>query len=403
MSSYLELVKFEYKKILRKRSTIIILVIGILLTAISGVSPLFGYYYVDGKILESHYEGMKKDREYRRGLSGREINRDLLSETIEAYSRVPVANGRYSATEEYQEYARPYSGVFYIISHVYNLNSNTNGVTEMLLLTEENLNKFYDIRQSMVERNIENTTMSPEEKAKSKELSRKVKTPFIYSYTGGYTRFLSQMYVTAILICFICLICISPLFAGEYTNGMDGLIFSSKYGKNKVIRAKLFTGISLTILFSVLLIIASYVTIMTVFGWDGKDAPIQLQYPLSIVPLTMGQVALLYSAIVIFGNILSSSLTMVLSAKLKSPYIVLVIMTALTIIPAFVNVSDSVLWIYHLSNLIPVKMFDINNVISIFSINFPGLTIQPYVLIISFAAVASMALLPLVYRNFKKT
>lgn len=397
MSSFCELVRFEYKKILRKRSTVITLLLGILLTVISSVGTLVGNHYVEGKVFESNYDGMKKDREYRRKLSGREINSNLLSETIEAYSRIPPTDGIYANTDEYQLYARPYSEIYYIIRRAYNIND----YKQMASITKESLNDFYTIRQSMVEKIIENTAMSAKEKTNSINLSREVKTPFIYSYTDGYKRFLTQMYVTAILICFICTICIAPLFAGEYSDGMDSLVFSSKYGKNKMICAKLVTGISFTILLSIVFTIVSYITVMVFFGWEGSSSPIQLFSPLSIVPFTMGQVAMLYFILVLFGNILSSTLTMVLSAKLKSPFIVLVIMTAITIIPGFVSVSEDVLWIYHLYNLIPINMFNIDNIISIFSINFLGLTIRPYELIFSIAIVASIILLPFAYRSFK--
>jgi len=397
MSSFCELVKFEYKKILRKRSTIIVLLLGILLTAISSVGTLLGNYYVEGKVFESNYDGMKKDREYRRSLSGRVINSSFLSEAIAAYSHIPPTDGIYVHTNEYQQYARPYSEISNIIRKVYGVDN----LKQMASITEENLNNFYAIRQNMVERIIENTAMSEKEKTNSINLSRKVKTPFIYSYTGGYTRFFAQMYTTAILICFICTICISPLFAGEYSDRMDSLIFSSKYGKNKMICAKLFTGISFTILLNIAITIASYITIMMFYGWEGSSSPIQLFLPLSIAPFTMGQVALLYFIVVLFGNILSSTLVMVLSAKLKSPFIVLVIMTAITIIPGFVKVSENVLWMYHLYNLIPVNMFNFDNIISIFSIDFLGLVIQPYELILSFAILASITLLPFAYKSFR--
>lgn len=397
MSSYCELIKFEYRKILCKRSTIITLLLGILLTALSCVGPLMGNDYINGEVFESNYEAMKKDREYNRRLSGRELNSELLSETIKAYRHIPLSEGQYSDTNEYQIYARPYSEIFYHIRKAYNINS----LKEISSITKENLDDFYTIRQSRVENNIDDTTMSFKEKANSIKLSRAVKTPFIYSYMGGYWRFFSQIQVTALIICFICSICISPLFAGEYIDGMDSLIFSSKYGKIKIIRAKLFTGITFTVILSILLTIISYVTVMIFYGWDGSNAPIQLYIPLSIIPLTLGQVAMLYFIIVLCGNILSSALTMLLSAKLKSPFIVLVIMTVITILPVFVRVSEDVLWIYHLINLIPVKMFDFSNIISIFSIDLLGIIMQPYELFISFAIVVSIILLPLAYRSFK--
>jgi len=356
-----------------------------------------GNYYIKGEVLESNYDAMKKDREYIRGLSGREINSDILSETIEAYSHIIPTDGKYTDTDEYQQYARPYSEIYYMIRKAYNIND----LEEMSSLTKENLNDFYTTRQSMVEKNIEDTTMSSTEKANSVNMSREVKTPFIYSYSGGYTRFFSQMYITAILICFICSVCIAPLFAGEYTDRMDSLILSSKYGKNKIIYTKLFTGISFSILLSIVLAVVSYIMVMTFYGCESGNSPIQFLLPLSIRPFTMRQVAMMYFVIILFGNILSTSLTMMLSAKLKSPFIVIVIMTVITIFPMFVNISEDVLWIYHLSNLIPVNMFYLDNITGIFSVDLFGLILQPYELILVFAIVISVILLPFTYQNFK--
>lgn len=285
MNSICELVGFEYRKILWKRRTIITLLFAVFITVFSCIGPLMGNDYIKGEISESTYDGMKKDREYIRSMSGRVIGSDILSETIEAYTQIPPTDGKYTDTQEYQQYARPYYEIYYMIRKAYNINDRK----EIELLSEENVNNFYSIRQDMVERSIEETTMSSTEKPASVRLSKQVKTPFIYSYTGGYTRFFSQMFVTAILICFICSICISPLFAGEYTDKMDSLILSSKYGKNKVIYAKLFTGISFSILLSIVLTVVSYVTTMAFFGWEGGNSPIQFFYHYQYTHLQWGR------------------------------------------------------------------------------------------------------------------
>lgn len=372
--------------------------LGIFITVISSAGTLIGNHYVDGEVFESKYEGMKIDRENIRRLSGREINRDLLKETIEAYSKIPYTGGIYVNTDEYQKYARPYSELYSIIRRVYKIDS----LEQLTLIPEEKLNDFYTIHQRTIENRIESTMMTEKEKASSINLSRRVNTPFIYSYTDGYKYFIAQMFTTAFIICFICLVCISPLFAGEYTDGMDSLVFSSKYGKNKIILAKIFTGISFTILISIVIISVSYFTIMSFYGWDGSEAPIQLYLPFTIIPYSMGQVALLYCILILFANILSSSLTMVLSAKIKSSFLVLAIMTAISIIPGFVKVSENVLWLYHLFHLIPVNMFSLDNINSFYSINLLGLTVLPYELILIFAVAASIVLMPVVYRSYKK-
>ena len=176
---------------------------------------------------------------------------------------------------------------------------------------------------------------------------------------------------------------------------------ASRYGKNKVIYAKLFTGISFSILVSIMLTLVSLVTVMAFYGWEGGNSPIQLFLPLSIHPLTMREVALLYFVLILFGNILSATLAMLLSSKLKSPFIVIVIMTVVTILPMFISRSEDILWIYHLFNLIPVNMFYLTNITDVFSINLFGLVVQPYEIILAFAIISSMVLLPFAYRNFK--
>lgn len=394
MSTFWELVKFEYKKILCRRSTVITLLAGVLLTAFTCVGTLLGNHNIEGEVLESNYEGMVKDRENIRKLAGRAIDADLLAEAVEAYSRIPPVDGIYCDTREYQEYARPYFEIYYLIRKVFGADS----LKEVASIDRERLDEFYAIRQRAVEDVIKNTAMSAVEKENSISLSRKVSTPFIYDYTGGYRRLLAQMQTTAFLVCLICSICISPLFAGEYSNGMGDIVYSSRFGRNRMLYAKLFTGVSFTVLLGLVLTAVSFVTVMGFFGWDGSDAPVQIHYPLSILPLTMGQAAMQYCAMILAGNLLSSAIAMTLSARLRSPFTVLTIMTAITILPAFLRISENMPWLYHLSNFIPIKMFELNNVINVWSINIFGLIVQPYELMILVAVLASAALLPAAYR-----
>jgi len=67
-----------------------------------------------------------------------------------------------------------------------------------------------------------------------------------------------------------------------------------------------------------------------------------------------------------------------------------------------VKVSENVLWLYHLFHLIPVNMFSLDNINSFYSINLLGLTVLPYELILIFAVAASIVLMPVVYRSYKK-
>ena len=60
---------------------------------------------------------------------------------------------------------------------------------------------------------------------------------------------------------------ISPVFAEEYTSGMDSLILSSRFGKTRCARAKILASFSLWIF----AVTSLYLTLLTIgyFGTDG--------------------------------------------------------------------------------------------------------------------------------------
>lgn len=142
MRSFFDLVGFEYKKIFKRKGSIITLVIIAVLTVVCPVLILIGNVYIDGEPVETYYQAMIKDREYARVLSGRYIDETLVREVKEAYSKVSAVGGNelYSIPE-YQEHARPYSGVYYILNTVYTAYGNR--ARQVINLTEEEMQSFY--------------------------------------------------------------------------------------------------------------------------------------------------------------------------------------------------------------------------------------------------------------------
>ena len=208
MHNFFDLVGYEYKKILKRKSVWVMLVLGVLIAVVTCAGVLIGDYYEDGIAFESQYEGMIKDRTYARKLAGRLLDKDLLIEAAE-----------------------------------------------------------------------------------------------------GYNRFLVIMYTTAMIGSFIAAICVAPIFAGEYTSGADQLVLASIHGKKTLIWAKIFTGISLSILFCLSLIVITYLQCMFTYGFDGADAVWQLLMPMSPYPLTIGEVALIFVICILCANLFCTMIT----------------------------------------------------------------------------------------------
>ena len=103
---------YEIKKITGKRLFWITLALFLLLTVVTIIMQLLGKSYVDGEVLDTHYHMFLVDREYETALSGRAIDQNLLTETMDAYRTIPNPKDRYILTEEYQKNARPYSAIY---------------------------------------------------------------------------------------------------------------------------------------------------------------------------------------------------------------------------------------------------------------------------------------------------
>lgn len=243
--SFWNFVGFEYKKIFNKKSVQFALFLTIAVIGISVFGTLFGNTYIDGKVFESNYDAMIKDRDYARSLEGRQLDSELIMESAQAYARISMQNN-YTDTDEYQTFARPYSGVYSIIRTIFNTESRRFNMEDFQSLRSAQADEFYTMRRLKQIQLVQETNMSSAAKEKVLAMDAQVETPFIFSYTDGYRRFFNLSNIVGLASAFAIASCIAPLFAGEYTSGADQLILSSKHGKNKLIAAKLFTGFSLT-------------------------------------------------------------------------------------------------------------------------------------------------------------
>ncbi|MGF7146261.1 ABC-type transport system involved in multi-copper enzyme maturation permease subunit [Anaerotaenia torta] len=395
MSEFRSLVRFEYKKILMRKGFVLSLILVLLVILLSCSTSVLGNYGINN---ESNYEGMKKDRAYARALSGRKLDADLILEAAGAYARVPGSSKRYSDTEDYQSYARPYSSVFGLMG-IYN-NSGF-GLSDMQNMTPEQALSYYDIREAKLKKTLEGSVMNHNSLQKLLRLEQKVQKPFVLEAVTGYEKFLALMYTAGFLIAFVIAVCLSPLFAGEYASGTDQLILPSKNGKRSLIAAKILTGLSAAILLCALFSLTLYLGCMIIYGFDGFTAQIQLLLPMSPYPLTIGGLTLLLFGSTLAGSLLLAAITMLLSARLKSPFGVIIIMSIFIIAPMFISIPPAYDLLDQLFNLLPMNMVTIWGITSTNLYEILGLSLEPYLFRPIFAVVMTIALLPFAYKIFK--
>lgn len=401
MKEFWTLVSFEYRKILGKRSVKIALLLTLFLSVFSIWGTLMGSYYIEGELFESNAEAMKKDRAYARELSGRILDDKLLMETADAYQTIPDSAAVYQSTEEYQKNARKYSSIYGLARQVYDTPNVRFGAPEMGTLDPARAEQFYEIRELCMTKQIENAPISENAKEVMMQYSAEVKEPWIFSYSDGYTRFMTIMATSGVMAAFVMAICLAPLFAGEYSNHTDQLLLSARYGKGKLIKAKFFTGFSMTGIVTLLITLQSYVQSMLTFGFDGGNANVQIYDALFPYPLTLKQAALLQSICVFFACMCMSALTMFFSSRMKSAFGVIILSVLLLCVPMFVKVSAYPLLGYLLFHLMPANMMQYDYIFSMIPYEIAGVVIPPYVMMPVAALCLCIILIPFAYRGFK--
>lgn len=243
----------------------------------------------------------------------------------------------------YNEYLSNRLNLLTNVNRVYS-NYNTSYITELFNLKLEKQKDFYELREQRIkeklEQNYEGNTYTEPEKQYWTEKSETVKTPFEYDFYYGWSNLYSTYEMLILGVIAIC-ICLASVFAGEYQNGTDKILLTTKYGKSKDIIAKITSSyLFATVVFTVYLIAAIGI-IFFMFGTEGWNLPIQLSNILSPYALTFLQ-SLMYnifiSYMVLFGMV---GFTLFLSAKLKNPMTVLVIDIAIIMLPIFLSVSSA--------------------------------------------------------------
>ncbi len=404
MNLFFNIAGYEFKKVICKKSSVIVLTLVILISAFSVFGTIIGNdYYLDengNEVAVSRYEDEMTDRRYGEELSGRVIDADLIMEAVEAYQKVPITeNTWYTDTAEYQRYARKYSDIYSIVRRALGLKS----AEDFQKLTREQAEQFNEVRRANRQSVIDNSKISENMKAYWQKCLDESPETLTYEYSGGYSRFIAIMYSTAIMAGAALAILFSGIFSQEYTSGAASLILSSKHGKGLVIGAKLFVAFVISAVLIILLTVISYAETMIVWGSGGADGSLLMLGDIFPYTVTIGQSALLYSVCMLAACLLVTAITSLLSAVFKTPFSTIVIMAIFLIAPMFIVLPDSSpIWVFLLENLLPTNMMAFWGAMYEYQYEIFGLIVPPYVFIPVFAAAVSCICVFFAYRIFRK-
>lgn len=339
------LFQYEFLKIVRKKSTMAVMLVSLLVTAFFFALPVMQYYT------------MSEDAEYR-GLSGIEyekeqyqkisvsLTNEYVQKNIEEVQQLfeNPNNIGYDGQEEFLVDDAYWDGIAYrekllkMIAANYAEPNVAVGYNHLLTIDASDHVDFYQARQEKIENILDTPSrrLSETEKEYWFEKNNQVDTPFQYGYYEGWEVIISCFELFLFPILAICIV-LCPVFSGEYQTGTDAVILSGKYGKTKVITAKILASFFFGISAFTLHVMVAFGIALAAYGIDGWDLPMQIAGTTIPYSFTFLQGTLINLGIIYLVLLAQISLTLFLSAKVRSPYIVLMVLVPVMFVPMFLS------------------------------------------------------------------
>lgn len=206
---------------------------------------------------------------------------------------------------------------------------------------------------------------APDGKMKSMEEAYPNHGSVILGYCDGWDKMLSGMgSVLSIFVCLLVVITLSPVFSEEYSCHTDSVIYAARYGKTKLVTAKIIASVEAVTGMYVIFLLLNAVLYMGIYGAQGWNVSIQssLHYASSAYPLTFLQMFLISVAFNIVGIVTMTVITLFISAKLNTPVTALMASCIVCFLPVLFDFTESVPLLQKLQELCPIFMLHMNGV-----------------------------------------
>ncbi len=339
------LIKYEFLKILRKKSTFIVMAASLLLTAFFFGLPIMQYqtYNQDGVIKGT--EGIQYEKEQYEDVAV-SLSEKYITETIlevqELFKNPDNigydGNEQFLIGDAYWKHVAPKEKLLNMIAKAYDSPNESSGYNKLASLDVTNGANFYRAKELKMKALLDTPSreLSGEQKQYWSNMAGKVGLPLQYGYYEGWEIIISSFELLMFAIVAVCIV-IAPVFSGEYQAGTDAVILSGKYGKTKLITAKIVSSFLFGALAFTLHVIVACGLPLVAFGADGWNLPVQIANITAPYPFTFLQAALVNIGIIYLVLFAMIGLTLLLSSKMKSPYLVLIVLVPVLFIPLFLT------------------------------------------------------------------
>lgn len=403
------LIKYEFLKILRKKSTLIVMLASLLITAFLFGLPILQFQTYNQEGLIKGFAGIEYEKTQAENYSVT-LTDEYITETIREVQELFANpdNVGYDGYEQflidnaYWEGIAPREDLLSMIAKNYADPNESVGYNSLPNLDISEGADFYGARQEKIEKllNSASRELSEEQKAYWQNMNNNVEEPLEYGYYEGWEIIISSFELLMFALLAVCIV-VAPVFSGEYQAGTDAVILSAKYGKTKLTTAKIISSYLFAILAFTLHVLVAFGLPLAAFGFDGWDLPVQIANTTIPYPFTFLQAALVNLGVVYLVLFAMIGLTLLLSAKMKSPYLVLIVLVPVLFIPMFLSPNGTT-GIYNLILFLLPYRSTMPELGKYLSYQFGSIVIDAFTMRAILYAVLTAIMLPLARLGFKK-
>lgn len=193
---------------------------------------------------------------------------------------------------------------------------------------------------------------------------------FYIGYSEPWSKMIYYMVYDFLLLGFLIIIVISPVFSNEYTNKMDTLLLTSCNGHIELVIAKLICSYIICFFMVAMVLLLNIGLTSVLFGTNGLDCSVQLTNPYMFENvqsiLSLRYVCIFSIFLLIIGAIVICSFTFLCSSIIKSSYGSLISAILIYVFPIIFPVIG---FSKNLINLFPVNFLQIYSVVEINSVS----------------------------------
>ena len=403
------LVKYEFLKIVRKKSTLIVMAVSLILTGFLFGLPIMQYqiYNQDGVIKGT--KGIAYEKEQFADLSV-PLSEEYVAETIREVQGLfenpdnigTDGNEQFLVGDAYWNGIAPREKLLNLIADTYSSPNDRWGYNHLPDLDVKEGKPFYQAMKGKIQTLLDSPSraLSDEQKEYWGGMADKVDTPLQYGYYGGWEIIISSFELLMFALLAICIVT-APVFSGEYQAGTDAVILSAKYGKTRLTTAKIAASLLFGTAAFILHVVVACGLPLAAFGIDGWNLPLQIANTTVPYPYTFLQAVLINIGIIYLVLLAMIGLTLLLSAKMKSPYLVLIILVPILFIPMFLTPNGTT-GIYNLLLFLMPYRSAMPEFDKYISYQFGGMVLDVITVRAVFYAILTVIMLTLARLGFKK-